>query len=62
MRSKNLNQEQQNAVKKIKIGNLKSFKTILLDGVTGSGKTRVYTKLFKKRQKKDFNVQFWFLK
>ena len=48
MRSKDLNQEQQNAVKKIKIGNLKSFKTILLDGVTGSGKLVCILKLFKK--------------
>ena len=54
MRSKDLNQEQQNAVKKIKIGNLKSFKTILLDGVTGSGKTRVYTKIIQETLEKGF--------
>lgn len=54
MSSNNLNQEQQNAVKKIKIGNLKSFKTILLDGVTGSGKTRVYTKIIQETLEKGF--------
>ena len=54
MSSKNLNQEQQNAVKKIRIGNLKSFKTILLDGVTGSGKTRVYTKIIQETLEKGF--------
>ena len=54
MRSKDLNQEQQNAVKKIKIGNLKSFKTILLDGVTGSGKTRVYSKIIQETLEKGF--------
>ena len=52
--SKDLNLEQQNAVKEIKIGNLKAFKTILLDGVTGSGKTRVYTKIIQEILKKDF--------
>ncbi len=54
MCSKDLNLEQQNAVKEIKIGNLKSFKTILLDGVTGSGKTRVYTKIIQEALEKSF--------
>ncbi len=49
-----INDEQNKALRKIKDINLECYKAINLQGVTGSGKTRVYMKLVKKKLEKGF--------
>ena len=49
-----INHEQNRALKKINKLNLDIFNVINLQGVTGSGKTRVYMKLVKKKLEKGF--------
>ena len=49
-----INYEQNRALKKINKLNLDIFNVINLQGVTGSGKTRVYMKLVKKKLEKGF--------
>ena len=49
-----INDEQNNALRKIKNINLECYNAINLQGVTGSGKTRVYMKLVKKKLEKGF--------
>ena len=44
-----INDEQNKALKEISKINLKGFKVINFQGVTGSGKTRVYMKILKKK-------------
>merc|ERR1712078_969413 len=48
------NEEQKKALKNINNINLQTYKVINLQGVTGSGKTRVYMKLIKKKLEKGF--------
>ena len=47
-----INDEQNKALKEISKINLKGFKVINFQGVTGSGKTRVYMKILKKKLEK----------
>ena len=49
-----INDEQNNALRKIKNINLECYNAINLQGVTGSGKTRVYMKLVKKKLEEGF--------
>ena len=49
-----INDEQNKALRKIKNINLECYNAINLQGVTGSGKTRVYMKLVKKKLEKGF--------
>ena len=51
-----INDEQNKALKEISKINLKGFKVINFQGVTGSGKTRVYMKILKKKLEKRFAV------
>ena len=50
---KDINIEQRKAIGEIKKGRLKSYETILLDGVTGSGKTRVYMNIIQETLKRN---------
>ncbi len=50
---KTTNTEQQRAISMIKERRLESYETILLDGVTGSGKTRVYMNIIQETLKKN---------
>ena len=49
-----INDEQNNALRKIKNINFECYNAINLQGVTGSGKTRVYMKLVKKKLEEGF--------